>query len=422
MRRKFLIKFFLATLLLIFLSLFSFVGYAEKTRVVYWSHTYDPAVELTNTMIKEFVKKNPEIEIVYDHVPHADFEPKLLTAFAAGTGPDAYWMGDWVMPKWIPAGVVEPVDYTIWGVKSFDEFAKLFEPGALKAFTWRDKIYTGGISEYNTFSVFYNPQHFREAGLPLPSKTSPITWRKLAEIAQKLTKFDEKGARIRSGFEGVYTVPIWAVLLLEPQIRQLGGEIVDEKGRPQLNSKECIETMRWWYELKTKYKATDPGFQSPDLWADFTDGRISMTIAGPWAISVIRNYKPDMEIGVMPLPVFEGGKRVTTLYAWAWFVNPRSKVKKATWEFIHYLSTQPMRWWKKVRYIQPVAGIWPKLMESEPLLETFVEDFKYAKYEFRSKDYYEISGILMRAFQRVVMENVTPEEALEKAQKEAEKI
>lgn len=421
MNTKYKAWFSLGFIMLLFLT-FPLVECGGKIRVTYWSHTYDPAVQLTNAMIKEFVEKNPDVEIMYDHVPHADFEPKLLTAFAAGTGPDAYWMGDWVMPKWIPAGVVAPVDYTVWGVNSFEEFADLFEPGALEAFTRDGKIYTAGPSEYNTFSVFYNPQHFREAGLPLPSKTEAMTWRKFSEIAQRLTKFDQKGARVRSGFEGVYGVPIWTILQLEPQIRQLGGEIVDEKGRPQLNSKASVEAMRWWYELKTKYKATDPGFQSPDMWADFTDGRISMTIAGPWAISVIRSFKPDMEIGVMPLPTFEGRKRVTTLYAWAWFVNPKSRVKKSAWEFVHYLSTQPMRWWDKVRYIQPTKGIWPKLIESEPLLRTFVEDFKYAEYEFRSKDYYEISEILTRAFQRVVMENVTPEQALERAQREAEKI
>ncbi len=414
-------KLFLATAMLLFLTL-SFMGTGiGKTKVVYWSHTYATAVDLTNVMIEEFMRENPDIEIVYDHVPHANFEPKLLAAFAAGTGPDAYWIGDWVMPKWIPFGLVESVDHTVWGVKSQEDFIRLFEPGALTAFIMKGKVWTGGISEYNTFSVFYNPKHFREAGIPLPSKSLPMTWKRFSEIAEKLTKFDAKGARVRSGFEGVYGVPIWTVLLLEPQIRQLGGEIVDAEGRAKLTSKESIEAMRFWYELKTKYKATDPSFQI-DLLADFAKGRVSMLIAGPWAISVIRSHNPEADMAVMPLPVFEGGKRVTTLYAWAWFVNPKSTVKKEAWKFVRYLSTQPIRWWDKVRYIQPLTGIWPQLLATEPLLETFIEDFKYAQYEFRSRDYYEISEIHTRAFQRVVMENMKPEEALKISQEEAEKL
>jgi multiple sugar transport system substrate-binding protein len=410
-----------------FLGLFVFVllgvvGLAgAKTEIVYWSHTYDPAVSLTKEMIAEFEKQNPDIQITYDHVPHASFEPKLLTAFAGGTGPDVYWMGDWVMPKWMPS-LTEPVDYTVWGVNSYEEFAQLYEPGALDAFTQDGVIYTGGISEYNTFSLYYNPQHFREAGIPLPSATVPLTWEEMAEIAAKLTKFDEKGGRVRSGFETVYGVPIWTILLLEPQIRQLGGELLDETGKPWLNHEKVVEAMKWWHKMRVEYKATDPGFQSPDLWADFAQGRVSMTIAGPWAISIIRSYNPDMEIGITPLPHFQGSDRVTTLYAWAWFVNPASKNKKEAWRFVHYLTSDPLRWWERVKYIQPKKGVLQKLLEGEPLLTTFLEDFKYAQYEFRSPNYYEISSILTRAFQQVVMEGIEPQEVLNKAQEEAEKL
>lgn len=407
---------------LVMVVLCSFQGTEAKVRLTYWTHTYDPAVAVNKEMIEEFMKQNPDIEIIYDHVPHASFEPKLLTAFAGGTGPDVYWMGDWVMPKWIPGGVVEPVDYTVWGLNSYEEFAQLYDPGALVAFTMNGKIYTGGISEYNTFSLYYNPQHFREAGIPLPSKTVPLTWEEVAEIAAKLTQFDEKGSRIRSGFEAVYGVPIWTILLLEPQIRQLGGEIVDANGKPQLDSEACIQAMQWWYDMRVRYRATDPAFQSPDLWADFTQGRLSMIIAGPWAISIIRSYNPDMEIGVMPLPHFKDSPRVTTLYAWAWFVNPQSQNKKAAWNFVKYLTGDPMRWWEKVRYIQPKKGVLDQLLATEPLLETFIEDFKYAQYEFRSENYYEISEILTRAFQRVVMEGMNPADSLKKAQEEAEKM
>lgn len=390
-----------------------------KVEISYWTHTYETAVSLNKIMIEEFMQQNPEIKVSYDHFPHANYEPKLLTAFAGGAGPDVFWAGDWLMSKWIPMGMLEPVDYTVWGVGSYKEFIDLFEPGALNAYIMNGKVYTAGTSEYNTCSVFYNPEHFREVGIPFPSKTEPVTWEEFAQILGKLTKFDPTGKRVRSGIENFYSVPIWAVLTLEPQVRQLGGEIVKE-GQPQFTSAECVKALNWWYELKRK-KIIDPAFVV-GLFDDFADGRISTLIAGPWFISSIRQINPKMEFDTMPLPVFEGGERVTTLYSWAWFVSSFSQNKEAAWKLAHYVSTQPSRWWDKVRYPPAIKGTFSTLVEKEPLLTTFKEDYKYGEYEFRSENYYKLSDILMKAWQRVVMEDMEPEEALKKAQEEAEKL
>ncbi|MCD6317664.1 extracellular solute-binding protein [Candidatus Aerophobetes bacterium] len=389
-----------------------------KTKISYWTHTYDPAVPVNEVMVKEFMKMNPDVEVSYDHVPHAQYEPKLLTAFAAGTAPDVFWAGDWLMPKWIPLGLLDPVDYSFWGVKSYKEFVNLFEKGAMEPYIWHGKVYAAGISEYNTFSVFYHPDDFKQAGIPLPSETKPMSWEEFAKIAEKLNKFDSSGKRLRSGFESVYNVPIWAVLILEPQIRQIGGEIVKDE-QPQFNSPQMMKVLNWWYELKKK-KVIDPSF-IVSIGDDFAHGRLSMTIAGPWFISWVRSINPNIKMSVMPLPVFKGGKRVTTLYSWQWHVASSSRHKKIAWKFAHYVATQPLRWWHKVRYIEPMKGVISKIVKEEPLLKTFEEDFKYGKYEFRSRKYYKLSEILMRTWQRVIMEGMSPEKALKTAQKEAEK-
>jgi len=382
----------------------------QQIELLYMTHDYAPATPVNEQLIAEFQQAHPNVTITYDHAPHANYEEKVLTAFAGGRGPDVWWAGDWLVPQYVDNGLLAPVDVSAYGVTSVEAFRDLFEPGALEAFTVNGNVYTGGISEYNTFSLFYHPAHFQEAGLPVPPEDKPLTWEQVAEYAEKLTKFDQSGTRTRSGLEWVYNVPIWTVLLYEPMLRQLGGEVFDAStGKPNFLSDQMIKTMRFVQDLRTRRKANDPSFLT-NLVEDFANERISMVIMGPWAFSLIRNTNPNARVAVAPLPVFEGGTRITTLYAWAWFVSAKSPVERQRvgWEFTNFLSSKGQLWWDKVRYIQPRKGkadtgadLAAYRLEQEPLLKVFLDDFKYGKYQFRSKHYYEIASAWMRGVSRI---------------------
>jgi ABC-type glycerol-3-phosphate transport system substrate-binding protein len=391
-----------------------------KTSIVYWTHSFDPAIKINDELIEKFTKENPDIEIIYDHAPHANYEQKLLTAFAGGAGPDAYWAGDWMMPQFIPANMVAPVDadaFRAYKVNSTEEFIRLYDPGALTAFIEGGKVYTGGISEYNTFSLFYNEDHFKEAGLTTPSKKDPMTWEEFAVVGTKLTRFDAAGNRTRSAIEFVYKVPIWTVLLFEPMVRQLGGELVDPRGGPNFNSSAVLKTMQYVRDLRYKHKVLDPAFVIGHA-EDIAKGRMSMMIAGPWFVPPVKNFNPNINLKVAPLPVFFGGKRVTTLYAWAWYVNPKSKVKRDAWKLLAHLTSFPDLWWDRAGYIQPKVGTHKHRLETQPLLDVFIEDFKYAQYEFRSPHYFEVSDAFTRGFQKI-LEGEEPAMALSTIQDEA---
>ncbi|MQA02105.1 MAG: extracellular solute-binding protein [Streptosporangiales bacterium] len=109
-------------------------GGSGEASLTYWTHQYDPAIGVNKRLIKEFQKKNPGITITYDYVPHANYEQKLFTALAGGTGPDVFWAGDWLVPQFMENNVIAPVDYAAFGVKDKDEFLALFDEGALDPF------------------------------------------------------------------------------------------------------------------------------------------------------------------------------------------------------------------------------------------------------------------------------------------------
>ncbi len=382
----------------------------EPIELLYMTHNHAQSIPINEAIIAEFEAAHPNVKITFDNAPHSNYEQKVLTAFAGGQGPDVFWAGDWMMPQFVANGIVAPVDPTAFGVQSQEEFLKLFPEGSLDAFTVDDKVYTGGVSEYNTFSLIYDAADFEAAGIPLPSKDVPLTWEELADIAAKLTVKDGDTVT-RIGMEWPFTTPIWTVLIQEPMLRQLGGELINpETGKPDFTQEAMVQVMTYLQDLRAK-GGIDPGLFNKDFLGELANDQVSIIIGGPWAAKPLNDLNPDLKWDTAPLPQFANAKdRVTTLYAWAWFVSGKSspEKQKAAWEFVNLLTSKQQEWWDKVGYVQArqtdINGktLQEYYAESDPRLATIFNDYQFGKYEFRSPKYFELSDLWTRAQERVL--------------------
>ncbi len=398
----------------------------EQIELLYMTHNHAQSIPVNEAIIAEFEAANPNVKIVFDNAPHENYEQKVLTAFAGGQGPDVFWAGDWMVPQFTGAQIVAPVDPTAFGVETQEEFAALFEPGSLDAFTVDDQIYTGGVSEYNTFSLIYNVDALTEAGFdPLP-KDEPITWEELAEIAAALVLTEDDGTVIRTGITYPPNTPIWTVLIQEPMLRQLGGDLIDpETGMPDFTQDAMVEVMSYLQGLRAT-NALDPALYT-NILEDFANDRTAMIIGGPWAAKPLADMNPDLNWETAPLPQFADAQdRVTTLYAWAWFVGSQStpEEQKAAWEFVNLLTSKQQEWWDEVGYVQArktdVDGMTLQeyYAQDDPRLATIFNDYPYGQFEFRSPEYFELSDIWTRAQDRILTgEEIMP--VLEEAQEQA---
>jgi multiple sugar transport system substrate-binding protein len=382
----------------------------EPITITYWTHNHAASIPVNQAIIDQFMADHPNVTIEFDSAPHSNYEQKVLTAFAGGQGPDLFWAGDWMMPQFLANSMIAPVDPTAFGVETQDEFEALYEPGALDAFKFDGQIYTGGVSEYNTFSLLYNVDHFTEAGIePLPAD-EPVTWERLGEIAAQLAQ-TENGAVTRVGLEWDFRTPIWTVLVLEPMVRQLGGELINpETGQPQFDSPEVTQVMEYVQSLRTS-GAADPAFLT-DMLEDFANGRASIIIGGPWAVAPLDGMNPDLNWAAAPMAQFENAQdRVTTLYAWAWFVNANSTPEKqrVAWELVNALTQEQQMWWDEVGYVQARIGTTDDGQDlteyragGDERLSVIFNDYPFGQAQFRSTAYFEVSDILTRALTRVL--------------------
>lgn len=70
----------------------------------------------------------------------------------------------------------------------------------------------------------------------------------------------------------------------------------------------------------------------------FLTEQISMKVSGPWTVSAINKFKPDLEYGVFPMPTPTGDNFTTWSGGWSTVIPKGAKEKEAAWEFLKFFS------------------------------------------------------------------------------------
>ena len=63
---------------------------AQQVTLRMWMHEHPPRIPIDKQIVAEFEKANPDIKVDYEVIGASEYATKLLTAFAAGSGPDIF--------------------------------------------------------------------------------------------------------------------------------------------------------------------------------------------------------------------------------------------------------------------------------------------------------------------------------------------
>jgi multiple sugar transport system substrate-binding protein len=397
-----------------------------KVKVNYWSHDFKPRVELDKKYFPEFQQKYPNVEAVdYDTAP-GNYNDKLQTAMAAGTGPDLYNLFDGLAPSFIDRGFAAEIDYSAIGVVSPDALIDQYAwKGVLDGYKWKGKYY-GIPNEVSNYCTHINPKLYKAAGLD-PEKDWPKTWEDLAAIGPKLTK--REGDKLtQRAWDFDYKSAIRWVLKLGGQAYQLGGPIMSPDGtEAYLNKPHTVEALRSVGEWVNKLNLGGPAYQ--DINDSFVAETAAMMALGSWFAPNWKDKNPDLfqSYVVKAYPRYKDAKNDHGVhnYAYSHMVNPKSSsdVQKAAWQLAYFLDSYP------APYLQATGLLVPKKalvdspeFKSVKYLDVFVTDMGKSTYELRSTEYNEVAEALKRGVDRVVAENGDPQKSLDQTQKEVEDI
>lgn len=193
-------------------------------------------VNLTKEIVKEFEKRNPDIEVKYEW--GADIY-KILTQIAGGVSPDVIYLG--IVPAFKEKGAI--VSLTPY-IKKYNIDLSQYFKDTIDLRTFDEELY--GLSmQVITFALFYNKDLFDKEGISYPDEN--WTWEDFYEAAKRLTK--EKNGEKKDQFGAVIGNPMIYIHLN-------GEEIVDKDNRCTIDNERTKRIMEILYKIE---KETSPG-------------------------------------------------------------------------------------------------------------------------------------------------------------------
>jgi len=382
---------------------------AEKTEITFWYFHSGAEGEYMAALADKYNEINPNVEVRAVSIPQADYMGvKLTTAFAAEVGPDVFFMSPGDFLKYVNSGLA--LDLSPYFT---DEIKADFLQSALDAVTVNDKIY-GVPFEIELLGLYYNKDMLAAANVQPPK-----TWDELIEATKTLTKGEVSGLLIEPN-KGYYQNFTWY-----PFLWQGGGDVIDAATKEGIFEGPAVENaLKLWGDLVkagAPAKITIPGTWDIGL---LGQGNVAMQICGTWAIAVIEdpeNGWSETNIGLVPLPIPEGGEAATDAGGWKFMVNAHSRNVDAAAKFVMWAFAEnidlPLEWCTVTKFaysprqsvIESGKDIYSKGLRkvfTDEIYDTAIGEPRYPS---------EIVSAVGDALQEVMFANADPKVAAKKA-------
>lgn len=267
----------------------------------------------------------------------------------------------------------------------------------------------------------YRKDVLEEAGIE-----PPATQEELLAAAQALTDPD-------AGFYGMALLGAKGPAVAQDYmvwVQQHGGRILDDEGKPALNTPENAEILKFFGEL---FNYAPPG--SADYWWDqretaFRSGNVAMMEG--WSIARAGYENPEIssvvgKVDIAVAPVKAGLEPKFGFGGWGIGINADStpQEQECAWQFIKWLTSPEIQkeWLRNDGApIRRSTMTDPEIVAQYPWMPVLLESFEEGDGDYRPRipQYSIIQDALGTHVNAFIVGQVTAEEALDAAQKQVE--
>lgn len=319
-----------------------------QQQLTFWSSlTYPIDVEALEAIVADFNEQNDDLEVEFVQVPGEDVTDvsRLMTAVAGGTGPDVYMLDRFTVAQRAASGLlVELTDRAAGDADAFLDYA------------WEEVRFDDGVYgvpfDTDVRALYYNVDMLEEAGID-PSELDPEdgvpSLERVREIAAQLDQTDEDGNYTQVGFipwVGQGQPYTWGFAF--------GGDFYDEQAcRVTPTDENVVASMQMVQDVALdlepnriqNYISTFSSGAGPIAWSGqippaqnpFITGRLGMVVEGDWFVANLERYAPDMSYGITYIPNHDG--RVSSWSGgWSMVVPEGTEDVDAAYRFIEYIT------------------------------------------------------------------------------------
>ncbi|TLW95016.1 sugar ABC transporter substrate-binding protein [Saccharomonospora piscinae] len=281
---------------------------------------------------QEFTKKTG-ITVEWANIPYESYLQKIVAETAVGGGtydlvvwPDAYGASAKIG--------LQPLDEVMADVgRSIEEFPPPFQQAARAGD--EDTVYGLPFRGFS-YNYFYRESEYERLGME-----PATTWPELGEQLERLDGADGRDAFAgqygRGGGQNLYT---WLSMLWSN-----GADVLDAEGEPAFTTAEGVAATEQYLSLLRDGHSppASTNWTETDATQAFEQNRSNSVFTWAWQMDDFTDpgkVQPEVseDIGVAPLPGWEGKPAVTYGYTWLMGVLNTSGQQGAAWEYLKWVT------------------------------------------------------------------------------------
>jgi multiple sugar transport system substrate-binding protein len=377
----------------------------SKTTIVHWMHHSAKRAEVILNYAEEFMKMNPEAEIVVQTIPEGEYKTKLLAALGAGSGPSVAQIPSNAMTEFYNYGLIQPFPES---VLSAEKMLDACIPATIQKLVIDGQLY-GMPTDVQTIVLFYNPVLFERAGLD--PNNPPKDWNEFMDYAKKLTIWKD-GKMVQSGWGIGGYHPVIEMLML-----QAGATFYDTDGK-MIYKPEQLKGLTFMTNAILNEKVYVPEFGS--RWTGFRQIVEGMVFGhGAMVGSFKASGHPDLIFKTaLPPANPETGSRATTLTHWALVIMEDCPDAVLAAKWIQYITSPEAQkqWLTDTGELPSYKSVVndPEL-QKDPMIAPILDSLNYAVPTFSNGWADPAAYLRSIAYTQIIDKGIDPETALKNA-------
>lgn len=369
-------------------------------------------------MTKDFETANPGIKVNLEFVPYEALHDKIVAAQGAGAQGYDVVLFDVIWPaEFAKHGFLQDVTGRI----SADLTPKIFN-GAWTTVEYDGKRW-GMPWIVDTKYLFYNTEMLQKAGISAP----PKTWDELVADAKIIKD------------KGIVQYPIvwsWAqaeavICDYTTLIDAYGGQFFDN-GKPVFDKGAGVDAMKFM-EQTVKDGITNPNskeYLEEDVRKVFSNGDAAFALNWTYMYNMANGDPKESKIvgkvGIAPAPGIQGKTEFSAVNgSMGLGITSNSGHPDEAWKYITFLTSQPVQ----NQYAKLSLPVWKSSFDDpavtkgqEPLMAAAKGALDAMYPRPTTPSYVEMSTILQKAIQEVLVGKQTPEDAMSDAAKQVSRL
>lgn len=268
------------------------------------------------------------VKVKFLPVPHDSMQQQFLSDAVSGSGAyDVFTVDQTWMPQFASKGYLTDLDSTLPEPERSDFLGRTLDTA-----TYDGKLYSVPFMVHNLV-LYYRTDLFEAAGIAEP----PTTWDEYREDAKKLT--DPAAGVYGTIIPGAQDVEVST--RFESYIQQSGGDIVDSKGNPTLNSDPAKDALKMMTAVQNDDKSSPAGLHDlTDIQGQFLAGKVAMAFVWPYLYGMAQDASQSKVVGDVAVALNPGNPdQVATTFSWGFGVNSASKHSAAAKKWVNWSTS-----------------------------------------------------------------------------------